>query len=96
MSNNPCPYIQKSNKSSEIFLCVPDLLCVEIRYGAMMPGPPPGPMPPNAPPSNYTAGPPQRGVYTNGISRDRTSGPPPRFNDRGFQNQDKQGLPKLL
>nr|CAB3237017.1 ATP-dependent RNA helicase DDX3Y [Phallusia mammillata] len=63
----------------------------EIRYGAMMPGPPPGPMPPNAPPSNYNAGPPRGNVYTNGISRDRNSGPPPRFNDRGFQNQDKQG-----
>ena len=56
----------------------------EIRYGPMMGGPPPGPMPHNGPPNNYGGGPP-RGGYHGGMGRDRSNGPP-RFNDRGYQN----------
>ena len=49
-----------------------------------MGGPPPGPMPHNGPPGNYGGG-PQRGGYHGGMGRDRQNGPP-RFNDRGYQN----------
>nr|XP_002131481.1 ATP-dependent RNA helicase DDX3Y isoform X1 [Ciona intestinalis] len=49
----------------------------EVRYGHLMPGPPPGSMPPGS----YGA-PPQRGGYQNGVMRDR-NGPPNRYNDRG-------------
>ena len=55
----------------------------------MMGAPPPGSMPPNGPSSGY--GPPQRTGYSNGYGRDRPSAPPPRFNDRGYQNQEKHG-----
>lgn len=65
------------------------LLFKEIRYGPMMGAPPPGSMPPNGPSSGY--GPPQRTGYSNGYGRDRPSAPPPRFNDRGYQNQEKHG-----
>ena len=50
----------------------------------MMGGPPPGPMPHNGPPGNYGGG-PQRGGYHGGMGRDRQNGPP-RFNERGYQN----------
>ena len=60
------------------------LLLLEIRYGPMMGGPPPGPMPHNGPPGSYGGG-PQRGGYHGGMGRDQRNGPP-RFNDRGYQN----------
>lgn len=57
---------------------------LDIRYGAMMSGPPMAHMPHGGPPSSYGGG-PQRGGYHGGMGRDRPNGPP-RFNDRGYQN----------